>query len=103
MTKEEKEFSQKIARKEKRKLKSLHQDKRNVWLGFGLFGVVGWSIVVPTLLGVASGIWLDKKYPQSFSWTISLLFVGLAIGCLLAWHWVDKENKGIRQNNKNGE
>ena len=77
MTKGEKEFSQKIAIKEKRKLKSLRQDKRNVWMGFGLFGVVGWSIVVPTLLGVASGIWLDKKYPQSFSWTISLLLLAL--------------------------
>ena len=97
------ELSQKIAKKEKQKLKSLRQVKRSVWLGFGLFGIVGWSVVVPTLLGVASGVWLDENYPQTFSWTISLLFVGLVLGCLLAWHWVDKENKKMHKNNGNGK
>jgi ATP synthase protein I len=26
-----------------------------------------------------------------------LLIIGLAIGCLNAWHWVDKEDKEMRQ------
>jgi ATP synthase protein I len=100
--KEEHRFSQKIAEKEKQKLKSQREGKYNALSGFALFGMVGWSVVVPTLLGIASGVWLDKKYPQSFSWTISLLFVGLFIGCIIAWQWVDKENKKMNQNkNKN--
>jgi ATP synthase protein I len=101
--KEKKEFSQKIAEKEKQKLKSLLNGKRSTLSGLGLFGIVGWSVVVPTLLGIAAGIWLDKKYPQSFSWTISLLFVGLFLGCLIAWQWVDKENKKMHQNKDKDE
>jgi ATP synthase protein I len=97
------DFSQQVAAKEKRKLRSIRQNKRSSWSGLGLFGIVGWTIVVPTLLGAALGIWLDKKYTQSFSWTASLLFVGLVTGCIIAWHWIDKENKEINKNQNNAE
>ena len=90
-------FIKRVAEKEKRKLKFQKQDKRSAWSGLGLFGIVGWSVVVPALLGTALGIWLDKKHPQTFSWTISLLLAGLAAGCIVAWHWIDKENKEINQ------
>lgn len=92
-------FSSQVAEKEKRKLKFQNQDKRSAWSGLGLFGIVGWSVVVPALLGTALGIWLDKKHPQIFSWTISLLLTGLAAGCMVAWNWIDKENKEINQDN----
>ncbi len=85
-------FSKKIAEKEKRKLKALKQ-KNNVWFGLGMMGMIGWSVVVPALAGALSGIWLDKKYPQSFSWTLSLLFAGLIAGIVIAWYWVKKEDK----------
>lgn len=101
--KEKQRFSQKVAEKEKQKMKSLGKGKNGALFGLGILGIVGWSIVVPVLLGIASGIWLDKKYPQSFSWTISLLFIGLFIGCLIAWQWLDKENKKTHQNKENGE
>lgn len=65
-----------------------------------MFGLVGWSITIPTLVGIAIGLWLDKKYPESFSWTISFLIIGLFIGCLIAWHWVAKENKEMHQDKK---
>jgi len=58
-------------------------------------GLIGWSVVVPTLAGVALGIWLDKHHPGGHSWTLMLLVIGLAIGCLNAWHWVARENKEI--------
>lgn len=92
----EKSFSDKVGEKEKRKI-SAQGEKRSVWSGLGLFGIVGWSIVVPTLLGAALGIWLDKKYGQSFSWTLSLLLVGLVLGVVIAWNWVNKENKEINK------
>ena len=28
-----------------------------------MMGLVGWSVVVPTLLGAALGIWLDHRHP----------------------------------------
>jgi ATP synthase protein I len=100
--KEENDFSQLIAEKEKRKQKALRENKRSVWFGLGMFGMVGWSVVAPTLLGALLGIWLDKTYPQTFSWTLSFLVMGLVLGGLVAAHWVTKEDKEIHHKNTNG-
>jgi ATP synthase protein I len=94
-------FSQQIAEKEKRKQKALRDNKQSVWFGLGMFGMVGWSVVAPTLLGALLGIWLDKTYPQSFSWTLSFLVLGLVMGGLVAAHWVTKEDKEINNDNTN--
>jgi ATP synthase protein I len=61
-----------------------------------MMGLIGWSVVVPTLLGAALGLWLDRRYPGGRSWTLAPLVAGLAIGCLNAWHWVSKEDKAMR-------
>ena len=95
--KTEKSFSKKIRDKEKQKLKALKEDKRSEWTGFGTFGMIGWSVAVPAVLGTAIGLWLDENYPQSISWTLTLLVLGLFIGCLIAWQWVAKENKTMHQ------
>ena len=42
-----------------------------------MMGLIGWSVVVPTLLGAALGIWLDKHHPGKHSWTLALLVAGL--------------------------
>lgn len=96
-------FSKKVGEAEKRKLKALHEDKRPIWFGLGMFGMVGWSVAVPALVGALLGLWFDKIYPQSFSWTLSLLVVGLFIGCLIAWYWIAKENKEMHQNEKEND
>ena len=93
-------FSKKIAEKEKRKMKTLGEEKQSVWAGLGTFGMVGWSVAVPALVGVALGIWLDKKYAQSFSWTLTCLIAGLVAGCAIAWNWVAKEDKKIDEENE---
>ncbi len=61
--------------------------------GFSTFGMIGWSIVVPTVGGAFLGLWLDQVAPQKFSWTIALILGGVAIGAMIAWAWMDKENK----------
>lgn len=95
--KEAKKFSKKVGEKAQRKLKALHNDKKSVWFGLGMMGIVGWTIVVPTLLGALLGIWLDKKYPETFSWTLTGLILGLLAGCLIAWRWINKEHNEINQ------
>jgi ATP synthase protein I len=86
-------FSREVGAKAARKLKAQRNSTRGVWFGLGMTGLIGWSVVVPTLAGVALGIWLDKRHPGSHSWTLMLLVSGLFIGCLNAWHWVAKEDK----------
>ena len=61
---------------------------KSVWFGLGMSGLIGWSVTIPTLIGAALGIWVDKHYPSTYSWTLMLLLMGLIIGCLNAWHWV---------------
>jgi ATP synthase protein I len=59
-------------------------------------GLIGWSVAIPTLLGVLLGVWLDERHPVSYSWTLTLLFAGLILGCFNAWHWVSQQNDAIR-------
>jgi ATP synthase protein I len=90
-------FLEQIIEKEQRKIKAANQPKNNIWFGLGTMGMIGWSVVAPALVGVLAGTWLDNKYPQLFSWTLSLLIVGLISGSVIAWYWVDKEDKKIHQ------
>ena len=87
------DFSRKIGVKETRKLKAQRKGVQSIWFGFGMFGLIGWSVVVPTLLGAALGIWLDGAVPSRFSWTLSLLFIGAVLGSINAWYWVERENR----------
>lgn len=90
-------LSNEVSKKEKIKLNARRRDKESVWFGLGMFGMVGWSVTVPTLLGAALGLWLDKIYHQSFSWTLTCLVIGLFTGSLIAWYWVSKEDKKMHQ------
>lgn len=94
----ENKFSREVTEKANRMINAQRENKRSAWSGLGLFGIVGWSVSVPTLAGVAFGIWLDNKYPQNISWTLSFLIIGLALGCIVAWNWIDKEHKDMHQN-----
>lgn len=91
------ELIKRVGEKASRKLLAQRDGQYSAWRGIGMFGLIGWSIVVPTLAGAGLGIWLDKEHPQSFSWTLSLLILGLFVGCLIAWQWVNKEHEQINQ------
>lgn len=91
----------KIGSRESRKLRARNREKNSLWLGFGMFGVVGWSVAIPTLLGAALGYWLDKHYPAHRSYTLILLIAGLSAGCLNAWFWLAKEKKAIQEEEEN--
>ncbi len=51
-------------------------------------GVLGWIIVVPMLIGVFAGRWLDQRFESGLFWTGPLLMLGLALGCWSAWKWM---------------
>jgi ATP synthase protein I len=89
-------FADVIGAKATRKLRAQRHGGQGVWFGLGMMGLIGWSVVVPTLLGAALGLWLDKRHPGIHSWTLALLVAGLVLGCLNAWHWVAKEDQAIR-------
>lgn len=96
-------LSREVGARAARKLKARRNPTPGVWFGLGMMGLIGWSVVVPTLLGAALGIWLDNRHPGSHSWTLMLLLIGLLIGCANAWHWVAREDKEMRQEQENND
>lgn len=94
---DESRFSREVGVREARKLKTRRQQLPSVWAGFGFFGLIGWSVVVPTLIGAAIGRWLDGAYPAERSWTLVFLVAGLVLGCLNAWRYVSKEHREIER------
>jgi ATP synthase protein I len=91
------DLSRKVERKAVRKARARRERDRSIWFGLGTFGVIGWSVAIPTLLGIALGIWLDATFPSPASWTLTFLFLGLALGCWNAWYWVIRERKSIEE------
>ena len=102
-TKDRTTFSREVGAKAARKLKARRNPTPGVWFGLGMMGLIGWSVVVPTLLGAALGIWLDRRHPGSHSWTLALLVAGLAIGCFNAWHWVAREDREMRKEQEDND
>ena len=96
-------FADQIGAKAARKLKARRNSAQGVWFGLGMMGLIGWSVVVPTLLGAALGLWLDNHHPGKHAWTLALLVAGLVLGCLNAWHWVAKENKAIQEEQEDND
>lgn len=92
----------KVGAKANSRLKAQQDTTPGVWRGLGAMGLIGWSIVVPTLVGAMIGIWIDKHYSGTHTWALSLLVAGLSIGCLNAWHWIDKEEKEITKPKEGG-
>jgi ATP synthase protein I len=96
MPEHEPTFDEQIGAQAARKLKARSNSPPGVGFGLGMMGIIGWSVAVPALLGITLGIWLDRNHPSSHSWTIALLFGGLALGCLNAWHWVTQEEEDMQ-------
>lgn len=80
-----------IARRAKRMKTARDNPGPSPLRGIGTFGMIGWSIAVPTVGGAFLGLWLDRVAPQEFSWTIALILGGVALGALIAGSWVNKE------------
>jgi ATP synthase protein I len=81
----------KIGKKEARKLRARREGRNNPVQAVALFGIVGWSVALPTLLSLALGIWIDRTWPGQFSWTLMLLLIGIILGCYNAWRVIQKE------------
>ncbi|SAL52182.1 ATP synthase gene 1 [Caballeronia sordidicola] len=57
----------------------------------GQIGVLGWLIVVPTLLGLTLGHWLDRRFHTGVFFAAPLLMVSAGIGLWCAWRWMHRQ------------
>ena len=81
-----------VLRKSLRREKARGRRKDSVWAWLATFGLVGWTVVVPTVLGLALGRFLEDRIEGSVNFTITFLVVGAAVGLWMAWHWVRTES-----------
>lgn len=88
-------FADEVARKEALRLKGIRHKDETVWFGLGMFGIVGWSVAIPTLIGIALGLWIDRTWPSRYSWALMFLIIGVVLGCLNAAYWVRKVRSKI--------
>ena len=96
-SRDENAFLRTVDAKVRRKLRAQRNGRHGAWSGLGVFGLIGWSVTAPTLLGVMLGVWLDRHRAGAHSWTLTLLVAGLCIGCASAWHWVSVENRAMQE------
>lgn len=68
----------KIKKIEKAKKERPHLLAQTVYLG-----TIGIIFILPMIIGAYLGVWLDDKFRGfSYSWTISLIFLGIIIGAV---------------------
>jgi ATP synthase protein I len=97
-------FRDEVGSREKRKVRSRRKGEKTVWFGLGMFGMVGWAVAIPTVVLTFVGIWIDLHWPSKYSWALMLLFIGLILGCLNAWYWIQQERNAItREREKDDE
>jgi ATP synthase protein I len=74
-----------VRRQRARRERWRREGERPLGHNLALIGVLGWLVVTPTLIGIFVGRWLDRTAESGIFWTVSLLFLGLCLGCWLAW------------------
>jgi len=57
----------------------------------GQVGVLGWYIIVPTLIGLFLGRWLDRHFATGIFFSAPLLMAGAGIGFWMAWGWMHRQ------------
>ena len=79
-----------VAERQRRMLRARGERHTN-WRAISILGVIGWSVVLPTLAGVALGVWIDQRWPSRIPWTVTLLMLGLVVGCVSAWYRIRED------------
>jgi len=65
------------------KIEKAERERKTVLSQTIYLGTVGIIFILPVIIGAYAGVWLDNKLKGfSFSWTISLIFLGIVIGAI---------------------
>lgn len=80
-----------VAKRRARRERWAREGERSMGRNLAMIGVIGWTIVLPTLGGIFLGRWLDRLNASGVFWTLGLLVAGLGIGCYFAWKRMARE------------
>jgi ATP synthase protein I len=65
--------------------------KSAFWQYAYVIGVGGWLLALPIVVGAYLGWYLDRKFPDRISWTITLLLIGIGVGAFNVWYFLMRE------------
>ena len=57
----------------------------------GQIGILGWTIVLPTLIGLFGGRMIDRAFGTGIFFSAPLLMLGVAFGFWSAWRWMQRQ------------
>ena len=90
---EEEKFTEEIDSRIRRKKKNRAEGEHSFWESLGMVGTIGWMIMLPTVAGIFLGRFIEERYETRFSWTLSLMILGLAMGCYNAWRMIQSRKE----------
>ena len=82
---------QAVRKRQEERARWEREGERSLGQNLAMIGALGWTVVVPTLLGIFAGRWLDRTFGSGIFWTLGLLVAGLAAGCAFAWKRMHSE------------
>lgn len=97
------ELSKRISEREARRAARDEAWLAGFWSGLRILGRAGWSVVVPGLLGLAVGHWIDNRWPSGVPWSVVGLAGGTAFGFASLWEWLSGEQRGLSGHEQKGD
>jgi ATP synthase protein I len=80
-----------VRTRQQRRARWQREGERSLGQNLAMIGALGWTIVLPILIGIFAGRWLDRHFNSGIFWTLGLLVLGLAVGCTFAWKRMHSE------------
>lgn len=81
-------FVDEVKRRRQRHEKHRREGDPSFWSSVGMMGTIGFSIAVPTALGLLLGRWLDGRLDSGHTFMIFLMLVGLGLGMFTVWRLI---------------
>jgi ATP synthase protein I len=85
------EMQEAIRKRQARRKAWESEGERPLWKNLSMIGALGWLVVLPTLLGVFIGRWLDEVFASGVTFSGALTFAGACLGFYLAWRRMNEE------------
>ena len=84
-------LAESVRRERERRQTWLHEGEPSVARFIGQIGILGWMTVIPTLIGLFVGRWLDHRFHTGVFFSAPLLMLGAALGFWSAWKWMHRQ------------
>ncbi len=67
-----------------------HDPEPSLGTRFGQIGVLGWATVIPILIGLLIGRFLDRLLSTGIMFAAAFIMIGAIVGMWSAWKWMHR-------------